>query len=145
MSSVLGNTSTSGLVASGLGSLTGLRRLNLKGNTFGRLDLATSAAALTGLTYLSMVHTDTLDWHLARTTPFLPLLTDLDMRGCTNLNLRPFNDLSPPLFLASLTALTRLDLSHTKVDDEGMEALLTPLTALTCVACDTLQLWPCFG
>jgi hypothetical protein len=129
MISVLGDTSTSGLVESALGSLTCLRSLNLAGNEFGLLDLTTSGPSLTGLTYLSMVCTDMRDWHLARMTPFLPSLTNLDLQGCKNVTLRPSNHL-PPYFLASLTALTRLDLSRTKNDDAGMEAL-TPLTALT--------------
>jgi hypothetical protein len=56
-------------------------------------------------------------------TRFLSSLTDLNLLACVKLNLEPHA-------LASLTALTRLDLSETLVGDEGMEAL-TPLTALT--------------
>jgi hypothetical protein len=99
------------------------------GLVFGRL--STVGASLTGLTYLSMAHTNVQYEQLARMTRFLPSLTDLDLQGCMDLRFyREDNVGIPSNWLAPLTAPTRLDLSRTNVKDKGMEAL-GPLTALT--------------
>jgi Leucine-rich repeat (LRR) protein len=125
------NDISSRLVEGALRSLSGLRRLNLANNyslIFPNFD--TLGPALTGLTYLSLSHTDVGDGQLARLIPFLPSLTELDTQGCADFTLEPRFYVRPRNSLASLTALTRLDLSYTRVCDQGME-LLAPLTALT--------------
>jgi hypothetical protein len=110
---------------SALASLPGLRSLNLTRNKFEGLNWTTLGATLTGLTYLNMALTDVGDGQLASLTPFLSSLTDLNLHQCTKVSLDPDH----PTYLASLKALTRLDLSKTNVCDEGMRAL-APLTAL---------------
>eukprot|EP00242_Pyramimonas_sp_CCMP2087_P007532 CAMPEP_0198215314 /NCGR_PEP_ID=MMETSP1445-20131203/48865_1 /TAXON_ID=36898 /ORGANISM="Pyramimonas sp., Strain CCMP2087" /LENGTH=482 /DNA_ID=CAMNT_0043890983 /DNA_START=141 /DNA_END=1587 /DNA_ORIENTATION=- len=127
MSSACGDPAMSRLVESALGSLSGLRSLNLAHNKVDLLRLTTVGPSLTGLTYLSLALTNTSDALLARMTPFLPSLTDLDLQECTRVTFAPRYQ---PRLLASLTSLTRLNLGCTKVDDEGMQAL-APLTALT--------------
>jgi hypothetical protein len=115
------------LVDSALGFLTGLTHLNLANIklSFNRTIHTTFfGPSMTSLTYLSLANTDTGDFQVARLAPFLLSLTDLDLQECTRFARRHHPG------IASLTTLTRLDLSRSKVGDAGMEAL-APLTALT--------------
>jgi Leucine-rich repeat (LRR) protein len=127
LSSLSVDLTISGLLKSALGSLTGLRRLNLANIKISHFGLFTLGHIMTGLTYLSLARTNVEDTQLEKIIPFLANLTDLDLQGTeVALHYGPFR----PHLLASLGALTRLNLSASKVDDEGMQAL-APLTALT--------------
>jgi hypothetical protein len=124
--------------------LSSLRSLNLADNKIapswtsfpvGRQGTAW-APSLTGLTYLSVAKSNVN--HLARLALFMSSLTHLDLNECTKIILLPnyyrlasllSNDYRPSLG-ASLKTLTRLNLSSTAVDDEGMRTL-APLTALS--------------
>ena len=83
LSSVCGDPSNSRLLESALGSLSGLRRLNLANNEIEDLYRSTrfGPALWRGLTYLSMANTDVDDGYLARMIHFLPSLTDLDLQS----------------------------------------------------------------
>jgi len=130
LSSFCGKVSYSNLLDSAMGSLSGLRRFSMAHNNKVNLsDLNSLRPVLTGLTYLNLMQTRLNDPQLASMTPFLPSLTELDVRGCTELTLAP-SHFCRPNSLASLTALAILRLFGTNVDDEGMQAL-APLTALT--------------
>jgi hypothetical protein len=119
-------------------SLSGLRSLNLASNKLGHeyLNHAMHSwlPSLTGLTYLSMARTDVDDNELAVLAPFMSSLTHLDLNGCANITLLPksYKSYRPPLEASSLEGLTRLNLSSTKVGDEGMKttACLAALTHL---------------
>jgi hypothetical protein len=118
-------------ILSGMAFLSGLRSLNLADNTMDHGWMGHGGTAwapsLTGLTYLSMAKTNVSDYHLARLAPFLRSLTHLDLSECINITLLP-KCYNPPLDF-SLTAVTRLNLSSTAVDDEGMRTL-APFTDL---------------
>jgi hypothetical protein len=133
---IVGGTLLSGVMS----SPSGLRSLNLADNKMDHATICQELAAwpcpwvpsLSGLTYLSMARTDVHDWELAVLTPLLSSLTHLDLEGCADITLLLPNSYgrSPPLKAASLKGLTRLNLSSTKVGDEGMRTLAS-LTALT--------------
>jgi len=114
------------------GSLSGLRSLNLARNKLEGSSWANLGPTLTGLTYLSMARIKVNHRQLESLAPFLSSLTDFDLSECFISLSLPHRPPSHPTFLASLTALTRLDLRSSNVTDKGMDsvALLTALTRL---------------
>jgi hypothetical protein len=113
-------------IISALASLPGLRSLNLARNTMESLTWTTLGPTLTGLTYLNMAHTNVGDEQLARVTPFLSSLTNLNLQGYSQMTLNPGHEHYYPTYLATLTALTHLDLVGTAVTAQGLN-LLAPL------------------